>query len=117
MKLVLALLATPLSAQQFTMFVSGRGATAALTLRHYLQACPPIYAELSSGPMWSEKQVPAATSQLNFPSQAGIAVTVRPSYHNPGINFTVVVMGVRFRPERHDVILGFVQRALNLTST
>lgn len=95
-----------------------RALNAALVLRHHLQSHPAVYAELSSGPMWSEKQVPAATSRFNFLSQGGLGYIVRShssmpvmigirfahisnagiAHHNPGINFTAIVMGVRFRP-------------------
>ncbi len=70
------------------------------------------YAELSSGPMWTERRVPAATSRFNFLTQAGAGVVlvhapfplfvgVRLAHmsnagvadHNPGWNTLSVTMG------------------------
>ena len=77
------------------------------------------YAELSSGPMYSQKRVPAGTSRMNFYSQGGVGVTFHPRERfgillgfrfghisnggiegdkNPGYNTNCVVAGVQFRP-------------------
>ncbi len=77
------------------------------------------FAELSSGPVWSEKRVPAGTSRFNFFSQGGVGVTIRPQQRyglivgwrfghisnggiepdrNPGYNTNALVVGVQFRP-------------------
>jgi hypothetical protein len=73
------------------------------------------YVELSSGPMWAEKRVPAGTSRFNFHSQAGAGVIFGPQSRtsviigyrfghisnggyaprNPGLNVSSVVVGVR----------------------
>jgi len=77
------------------------------------------YLELSSGPVWSEKRVPAGTSRFNFISQGGFGVTIRPQERygfllgwrfghisnggiepdkNPGYNTNALVVGVQLRP-------------------
>ena len=77
------------------------------------------YAELSSGPMYSEKRVPAGTSRINFYSQGGVGVTFHPRERygillgfrfghisnggiegekNPGYNTNCLVVGVQLRP-------------------
>lgn len=77
------------------------------------------FAELSSGPVWSEKRVPAGTSRFNFISQGGLGITIRPQSRygfmvgwrfahisnggiepdrNPGYNTNSLVVGVQFRP-------------------
>jgi len=77
------------------------------------------FAELSSGPVWSEKRVPAGTSRFNFISQGGVGVTIRPQERlgfilgwrfghisnggiepdkNPGYNTNALVFGVQFKP-------------------
>ena len=73
------------------------------------------YLELSSGPMWAERRVPAATSRFNFHTQAGAGVVIRPrsrtslvlgyrfghisnggyAPRNPGLNISSLVVGVR----------------------
>jgi len=95
-----------------------RGLATSLVVRHYLQSHPSWYGEISSGPMWSAREVPAGTSQFNFLSQGGFGAIVGSRWqtpvmigvrfahisnaglarHNPGMNFTAVVMGLRFRP-------------------
>jgi len=76
------------------------------------------YAELSSGPMWSEERVPAGTSRMNFISQGGIGITIHPRARygiiagwrfahisnggiepdkNPGYNTNSIVLGVQLR--------------------
>lgn len=95
-----------------------RGLAASLVVRHSWQAHPHLYAEVSSGPMWSEKEVPAATSRFNFLSQGGVGVMIGSgqmtplmlgirfghisnggtAHPNPGLNFTALVVGLRFRP-------------------
>ena len=77
------------------------------------------YAELSSGPVWSEKRVPAGTTRFNFISQGGVGVTIRPQARyglivgwrfghisnggiepdrNPGYNTNALILGVQFKP-------------------
>jgi len=77
------------------------------------------FVELSSGPVWSQKRVPAGTSRINFISQGGFGVTIHPSERygvilgwrfghisnggiegdkNPGYNTNALVVGVQFRP-------------------
>jgi len=77
------------------------------------------YIELSSGPVWSRHRVPAGTSRINFISQGGAGVTIRPRERygfllgwrfghisngwfepdkNPGYNTNALVFGVQFRP-------------------
>jgi len=77
------------------------------------------FAELSSGPVWSERRVPAGTSRFNFISQGGFGVTIRPRERygvilgwrfghisnggiepdkNPGYNTNALVVGLQFRP-------------------
>jgi lipid A 3-O-deacylase PagL len=73
------------------------------------------YVELGSGPMWSNRRVPAATSRLNFHSQFGFGATLfahsrsplRIGYRfshisngefarrNPGLNVHTVLVGAR----------------------
>ncbi len=97
---------------------SVRGLSTSLIVRHSFQAHPRLYAEVSSGPMWSEKEVPAATSRFNFLSQGGAGVVIGSGWQtpvilgvrvghlsnggtahpNPGLNFSAIVVGLRFRP-------------------
>ena len=77
------------------------------------------YVELSSGPVWSRYRVPAGTSRINFISQGGVGVTIRPRERygiilgwrfghisngwfepdkNPGYNTNALVVGFQFRP-------------------
>ncbi|HVR40049.1 MAG TPA: acyloxyacyl hydrolase [Thermoanaerobaculia bacterium] len=75
------------------------------------------YVELSTGPMWSQKRVPASTSHFNFISQAGAGVTLFPDRRiamilgwrfshisnagyaprNPGLNVNSIVIGAQLR--------------------
>jgi hypothetical protein len=75
------------------------------------------YVEMSSGPMWASKRVPAATSRFNFISQAGAGVMLMPKSRfpvilgyrfahisnggyaprNPGLNISSLVIGTRIR--------------------
>jgi Lipid A 3-O-deacylase (PagL) len=75
------------------------------------------YVELSSGPMWANRRVPAATSRFNFISQAGVGVMLMPKSRfpvilgyrfahisnggyaprNPGLNISSIVIGTRIR--------------------
>ncbi len=48
------------------------------------------YVEVSMGPMWAEKPVPAATSRFNFVTQPGFGVVLRPRGRFP------VIVGYRF---------------------
>ena len=77
------------------------------------------FMELSSGPVWSQERVPAGTSRINFISQGGVGVTIRPRERygillgwrfghisngwfepdkNPGYNTNAIVIGMQFRP-------------------
>ena len=73
------------------------------------------YFEIGTGPMWSNRRVPAATSRFNFSSQAGFGVTLFPqserpltigyrfshisnggtAQRNPGLNVHSMLIGVR----------------------
>jgi hypothetical protein len=73
------------------------------------------YIEISSGPIYASRRVPESTSHFNFISQAGAGVITtghtplmigirvfhisNAGYadHNPGINFTGIVLGLRLR--------------------
>lgn len=48
------------------------------------------YADLGTGPMWSNRRIPAATSKLNFNSQLGLGVVVFPNARTP------IYVGYRF---------------------
>ena len=92
----------------------------ALRLRRKLNAGSArvqIHGDVSSGPMWSQKPVPAATSHFNFVTQFGAGVTILPasrlpvvagyrflhisnggySPRNPGLNVSSIVVGVKYR--------------------
>lgn len=76
-----------------------------------------LYLEASTGPMWAERRVPAATSRFNFISQFGAGIELRPQSRtpivigyrfghisnggyaprNPGLNVSSLVIGTRFR--------------------
>jgi hypothetical protein len=76
------------------------------------------YIELSTGPMWATRRVPAATSHFNFISQGGFGVVFAPDRpmsfvigyrmahisnggyapRNPGLNIHTIVFGTRIRP-------------------
>ena len=78
------------------------------------------YVEVSTGPMWAEKRVPAATSRFNFVSQGGAGVVFNghgrfPFFagyrvmhisnggyapRNPGLNIGAVVLGVQLKSPR-----------------
>ena len=69
------------------------------------------YAELGTGPMWSNRRVPAATSRFNMDSQIGLGLTLfgrlRAGYRfshisnggvagrNPGLNVHSIIVGTR----------------------
>jgi len=76
------------------------------------------YADLGTGPMWSNRRVPAATSKANFNSQLGLGVVLLPNaraplyvgyrfFHisngglgasrNPGLNVNGFFIGTRVR--------------------
>ena len=75
------------------------------------------YADLGTGPMWSNRRIPAATSKLNFNSQLGLGVALFPNgrtplfigyrfFHisnggmtgrNPGLNVNGFFVGTRVR--------------------
>jgi opacity protein-like surface antigen len=86
--------------------------------RHWREASPTQpYFEIGTGPMWSNRRVPAATARLNFNSQAGVGVVFfsrsRVPLHvgyryshvssgffhgrNPGLNVHLAVVGVRVK--------------------
>ena len=74
-----------------------------------------FYAEASTGPMWAEKRVPAATSRFNFITQPGFGAVFRRdtrmpvmvgyrfahisnggyARRNPGLNISQLIVGVR----------------------
>ncbi len=73
-----------------------------------------FFAEVGTGPMWSNRRVPAATSRLNFDSQLGLGVALLTSHtplyliyrfshisnggivhRNPGLQVHSVVIGTR----------------------
>ena len=76
------------------------------------------FLELSTGPMWAEKQVPAATSRFNFVTQPGFGAVLNAhgrmpvivgyrfahisnggySRRNPGLGISELIVGVRFSP-------------------
>jgi len=100
---------------------TARGASLAPMIRRRLfrrsQSYEP-FVELSTGPMWTTRRVPAATSHFNFISQAGIGAVLFPNRpmavvvgyrfahisngglapRNPGLNVHTLVIGTRFRP-------------------
>ncbi|HEY3055087.1 MAG TPA: acyloxyacyl hydrolase [Thermoanaerobaculia bacterium] len=41
------------------------------------------YVELATGPMWSNRRIPAATSRLNFDSQIALGIVAFPNSRNP----------------------------------
>ena len=49
-----------------------------------------LFTELSSGPMWAERRVPASTSRFNFASQIGVGFVFMPHSAMP------VTIGYRF---------------------
>lgn len=74
------------------------------------------YVEVSSGPIYSDKNLPANTGRINFISQGGGGVIIHHGripviagvrighisnaglfQHNPGVNFTSLILGLRFR--------------------
>jgi hypothetical protein len=79
-----------------------------------------LFAELSSGPMWAERRVPASTSRFNFASQAAAgfifmphrAMPVTVGYRfmhisnggyaprNPGLNVSSIMIGTVLRLRR-----------------
>ena len=97
-----------------------RGGSASLLVRRRFNvdsARAQFFLEGASGPMWTERPVPASTSRFNFASHAGIGVVLLPSHRlpvilgyrfmhvsnggysprNPGINFSSLMLGVRVR--------------------
>ena len=79
-----------------------------------------FYAEGSTGPMWSERRVPASTSRFNFVTQLGSGVIFMPhsaipvifgyrfmhisnggyAPRNPGLNVSSLVVGTQIRLRR-----------------
>ena len=77
--------------------------------------------EIATGPMWSNRRIPAATSRLNFDSQLGLGLVLMPgsrapvrlgyrfshisngglgTSRNPGLNVNSVFVGVRVKKFR-----------------
>jgi len=75
--------------------------------------------DFSSGPIWTERQVPAATSRVNFLTQSGVGVVLARApfplffgvrvahfsnaglaYHNPGWNVLSLLAGAALRRDR-----------------
>jgi lipid A 3-O-deacylase PagL len=78
------------------------------------------YAEVSSGPLWTDRPVPAATSHINFLTQAGAGVVVERApiplavgfrvahisnaglaHHNPGWNVVSITTETAVRSSMH----------------
>lgn len=79
-----------------------------------------LFAEMSSGPMWAERRVPAATSRFNFASQAAVGFVFMPhsalpvtigyrfmhisnggyAPRNPGLNVSSIMIGTVIRSRR-----------------
>ena len=79
-----------------------------------------LFAEISSGPMWAERRVPAATSRFNFASQAAAGLVFMPhsampvtigyrfmhisnggyAPRNPGLNVSSIMIGTVVRSRR-----------------
>ncbi|MEO8218523.1 MAG: acyloxyacyl hydrolase [Acidobacteriota bacterium] len=97
-----------------------RAGGAGITVRRYFGLQSRViraHVELGSGPIWSERRVPAATSLFNFISEVTAGVTLRPwarlpiivgyrfshlsnggySSRNPGWNVSSIVIGTRIR--------------------
>jgi Lipid A 3-O-deacylase (PagL) len=75
------------------------------------------YADIGTGPMWSNRRIPAATSKLNFNSQLGLGIALFPNARlplfagyrfshisnggltgrNPGLNVNGFFVGTRVR--------------------
>lgn len=99
-----------------------RAFSASLMARHSFRVERSIqpYFELSIGPMYAEKRVPAATSRFNFVTQGGAGMTFNgqrryPFFvayrvmhisnggyapRNPGLNLSAIVAGVQLRSAR-----------------
>lgn len=78
------------------------------------------YAEFGTGPMWSNRRIPAATSRLNFNSQATAGVVLFPSsrlpvrfgyrfahisnggltHRNPGLEVSSLLIGIEWMRHR-----------------
>lgn len=101
-----------------------RAENAFLFLRHQWRVASSTwrpYAELGTGPMWSNRRVPAATSRLNFDSQFGAGLILGPGTRtpwrigyrfqhisnggltgrNPGLNVHSFLVGARVKDLRH----------------
>ncbi len=95
--------------------------SSSLFVRHHFGGGSRVrwFAEVSSGPVWSQERVPAGTSRFNFISQGGLGMTIHPNARygyivgwrfghisnggieadkNPGYNTNALVVGVQFRP-------------------
>lgn len=78
------------------------------------------YGEFGTGPMWSNRRIPAATSRLNFNSQATLGVVLFPSsrrpvrfgyrfahisnggltHRNPGLEVSSLLLGIEWARHR-----------------
>lgn len=100
---------------------TARGAAFSLLLRRglfpRLRSIEP-YAEILTGPMYTTRDVPAATSRFNFLSEAGVGAVLLPrnrcnfvigyrfahisnaglASRNPGLNVHTLLFGTRFHP-------------------
>lgn len=93
---------------------------ASVLLRHRLNTDSShvhFYGEVATGPMWSEKAIPASTSRFNFSTTFGAGLVLMPrarhpftvgyrfmhlsnggySPRNPGFNISLVVVGVQLK--------------------
>lgn len=97
-----------------------RAISGALLVRYRLNADSSrvqFYGEAATGPMWSEKAIPASTSRFNFSTQLGAGLVLLPrakfplligyrfrhlsnggySPRNPGFNISAIVLGVQVK--------------------
>ena len=81
------------------------------------------YAEIGTGPMWSNRRIPAATSRFNMNSQAGFGAVLFSNSRMPlriGYRFSHIsnggLMGRNPGLEVHQVIVGFRVHRLGLMS-
>jgi hypothetical protein len=98
---------------------SVRAGSAALLYRRRFRTDEPVqtFVEISSGPMWASRRIPAATSRFNFISQGGFGFVFFPERRaslvlgyrlahisnagyaprNPGLNINSLMIGTQFR--------------------
>lgn len=98
-----------------------RAVSSALLIRRHFRVGAPVaqpYIELTTGPMWATRRVPAATSRFNFISQAGFGFVLHPQRRrswifgyrlghisnagyqerNSGLNIHSLLAGARWSP-------------------